>query len=339
MNRFNEIVEEIKNVFENGDPDFKKNQKKGPDKEVILNGTKARGAGYRIRKELKDQFNIVPITSPDQEIPKYDEPTILFFDLKRLEGVPDHFKRYAMEDENIKLLVVDVDRRETHVSGFSFQVDTNYYLKGFERDIDPAISRMVAELYFNVDYAVDEEGIELGGSIVRPYFKTSSLIEYDRSRDILEGILKSVIRKFNPEVIISRGVSGVPPEDDVRMYELAKPLAESLGIESAMIGKNREGYFIKGNIYGRRCLLLEDVVGNANTKIDLIDKIQGEAGRIEACVVLLDRNEGAKDRVEKRRRVQLVSLTDIDMYNKVSAERKETYQKHAERKELARRTY
>jgi orotate phosphoribosyltransferase len=322
MTRFEEIVREIKCVFETGDPESSdKDVRKGPVKEVLLQGTKARGAGYRVRKILKEKYNIVPVTSPDQEIPKYDVPTILSFDLKRLEGVPEHFKQYVMENENAKLLVVDVDRREKPVSGFSYSVDANHYLKGFERDIDPAISMIVAELYLNVDNAVDEEGIELEGRLIKPYFRTSALIEYDRSRVILEGILASIVMKFNPDVIASREVTGKPPEDDVRMYELAEPLAKRLGLEAVMIKEEGDKYSIEGNVDKKRVLLLKDVLGTGDTTQKIIDALKEEKANIAGGIVLLDRNEGASRRLGMDR-YDLYSVTDLDMYQYVAAQKR-----------------
>ncbi|MBW2982546.1 phosphoribosyltransferase [Candidatus Woesearchaeota archaeon] len=329
MTRFEEIFQDIRRVFEKGDPGQqgmrlpgeKNEERKGPIKEVLLQGTKARGAGYRVRKRLKDQFRIVPVTSSEQEIPKYSDPTILFFDLKKLEGVPERFKQYVMENENTKLLVVDVDGREDSVSGFSFSVDTNHYLKGFERDIDPSISRIVAELYLNVDNAVDEEGIELGGEIIKPYFRTSALIEYDRSRVILEGILASIVMKFNPDVIASREVTGKPPEDDVRMYELAEPLAKRLGLEAVMIKEDGDKYSLQGDVEKKRVLLLKDVLGTGDTTQKIMDTLEEEKAHIAGSIVLLDRNEGASKRLGWNK-YDIYSVTDLDMYQYVAAQKK-----------------
>ena len=331
MTGFDEFVQEIKYTFKTGGM---KVQEKHPDdekittlKEVILFGSKARGAGYRVRKALQDEFNFVPVTFPEQKIQECKEPTVFYMDMKRIVHIPQRFREYAKSHENVSILVVDVNKKEKHIPKFSYSFDADHFIKEGEKDIDPAISKIVAELYLNVYGAVDEEGIVIPGKgLVKPYFKTSFLIDYERTRDILEGMISSVVRKFDPDVIASRETVGVVPED-VKMYELAKPIAKRLGIESAMIEKGPGGYFTAADLRKTRVLLLEDVIGDAATKIKLIKAlrergaVEKEKGRVNACVVLLDRNEGARKALEKEK-VELYSLTDLATYERLAAERK-----------------
>jgi len=326
MTRFEEAVKDIKYIFEHGrakpyEKALEDDGTKGTLREVILQGSKAIGAGYRVKKRLQNDFNIISLTK-DMEIKRPFAPTIVFVDLRKTPEIPPYLVEMAKNQTNLKLLVVDVESRLKYEKGFSFPIHADYYLTGFEKDIDPAISRMTAELYLNVDYAVNEEGITFpDGHVVKPYFKTSLLIGFDRSRDILEGILSSVVRKFDPEVIVSREITGKPPEDDVRMYELAEPIAKRLGIESKMIKRNGDGYYVEEEFHGKRVLLLKDVVGDAATTVQLIDMLEEKKGDVKSCVVLLDRNEGAKE-ILAERRVELYSLTGLAMYEKLAAERK-----------------
>jgi len=328
--RFKEIIEDIRYTFKTGGirqqglySGIGRDEKRVTTlKEIVLYGSKARGAGYRVRKALQNEFDFVPVASPDQEIPELNQPTVFYIDVKRIGKVPERFRKYAKEHANASILVVDVNGKEKHAPGFSYTIDANYFIHGLEKDIDPIISRTVAELYINVYHAVDEEGIEIPKKgLVKPYFKTSFLIDYDRTRDILEGIISSVVRKFDPDVIASREIVGIAPED-VKMYELARPIAERLKIQSAMLEKQNGDYaVIKGDVRGKRALLLDDVVGDAGTKIKLVKAIRKREGVVNACVVLLDRKEGARERLEKEG-VELYSLTDLATYQRLAAERK-----------------
>jgi orotate phosphoribosyltransferase len=331
--KFKEIIDDISYTFETGSvkPQGMRLSKEEEEKrittirEVILYGSKARGAGYRVRKALQDKFDFIIVASPDQEVPESDKPIVLYIDLAKIDNVPDRLKEYAEEHDNVSMLVIDVNRKEKHVIGFSYTIDANYFIPGFEKDIDPTISEIVSGLYLNVYHAVDEDGVEIPGKgLVKLFFRTSILIDWNRTRDILEGCITSVVRKFDPDVIASRETVGVAPEG-VRMYELAKPIAERLGIGSAMITKPSGDYIVGGKdnyiVKDKRVLLLEDVVGDAATKIKIIKATRAVGGIIDACVVLLDKNEGGREALKKEG-VELYSLTDLATYEKLAAERK-----------------
>ncbi len=307
-------------------------------KEVVIHGPKARGAGYRIRKKLNEEnYEIIPVTEHNQKLPEHDNDgkrRVLFLDLRNFRRFPENLRETAKKEENTNLLVVDVEERHKTKPLFSYTLKADFYQEDFEKDIDREIKRAIAELYLNVDYAVDEEGIRFAnGKFVKPYFKTSVLIDYPRSRDILEGNLSSVIRKFGPDVVASRDVSGIPPDDDVRMYHSIKPIADKLGLEAVVIERNDGDYLLKketkkkdkiimseANVMGSKILLVEDVAGKGDTKVDLARIINYAGGKVENCVVMLNRNEGAKDRLS-REGVNLYSLTDLDTYNMLKKEK------------------
>lgn len=330
MPSFDEIVEEINQIFRykclrNSDG---KNIKLY-HKEVILQGTKARGAGYRLRQKFKDDYEIIQLSHPDQNIPESNKPVLLWLEIgDSFLSVPQSLRERVKQRENVYLLVVDVSKQAVREEGFSYLIErVNYFLTESEKDVDRAISKMAAELYLNVDYAIDEEGITFpDGKIVKPYFKTSYLIDYERSRDILEGLICSTIRKFSDDakVIVSKEIAGVSPEDNIGMYDLAKSVAKKLEMPSEPIIKTTDGKFIlswKDTTKHRKIILLEDVVGDGATKVKLIDAIRKANGIPKACVVVLDRNEGAKEKL-RRRGVELYSLTDIEMYKKILQERR-----------------
>lgn len=316
---FDDMIKEIEYILKEEKP-LGTLDHPGGCKEIILHGPKARGAGYRVRKRLKNDYEFINITDPEQTLPISDKPIVLYIDLRNFDQVPENLRELAKSRKDVKILAIDSQDKDKGISLFSFELAADYYLYGFEKDIDPEISRAVASLYANVDYAFDKDGVESAKGLVKPYFKTSVLIDYPRSRDILEGNLSSVIRKFNPEVIASRETVGVPPED-VRMFELAQPLAEKLGIEAVRLEKTNGGYSVDGNVKHKDVLLLEDVVGDGTTKIKLVNAIKRAEGFIKSCIVLLDRKEGAKERLEAEK-VELYALTDIDWFNFVAAEKK-----------------
>ena len=180
--RFEDIIKEIIEIYGKGYITTKeiqpeKDEEKLCLKEVRLHGSRARGAGYRVRKVLSSEYEIIDIKENDQRFPEPTDPTILFLDLK---DVPDYsniltrIRNISKKQENTKLLLVDVNDQIKHEKGFSYSVEADYFLDKFDKDIDPAISRIVSELYLNVDYAVDPEGIvSTDGDLIKPYFKTS----------------------------------------------------------------------------------------------------------------------------------------------------------------------
>ena len=322
--QFDSLVGDLRSIFEKGFVDITYPGEKPNLKEVVLWGEQAWGAGYRLRKKLSDRCDFISVSDNDDKIPikKTKRPVVLYVDLGNFSGNLEKIRDIARQRHNVKILMVDVKgNQHSAIKGFSYAVRADYFLPGFERDIDPAISRMVSELYLNVDFAVDKEGVRFNdGSFVKPYFKTSFLIDYSRSRDILEGILSSVIRKFEPEVIASRKVAGKPPEDDVKMYDLAAPIAERLGLESAMIERDDGIYTTEADIKNKRILLLDDVVGDGKTKLALIRSLKMVGGDVSSCVVLVDRLEGAADRL-KPEGVTLYSLTDLKTYERLAVKK------------------
>ena len=167
------------------------------------------------------------------------------------------------------MFVVDVEDRLESMENSTYSILADYMLNSLHKDIDKGIPNFIAGLYTQTEKAIVEDGVIINGKLVYPFFRTDELVRYLRTRDMIEGIVSSIIRKFDPEVIASREVSG--EVYDVKMHELAKPIADRLGIEAVSIERNGgDKYFVKGDVDGKRVLLLEDVIGSGDTKLELI---------------------------------------------------------------------
>ncbi|MEM7813866.1 MAG: phosphoribosyltransferase family protein [Candidatus Aenigmatarchaeota archaeon] len=314
--RFESLLKDISYVFKTGRVPDSSESEIGGIREVILWGSRAIGAGYRVRKHLQSDYSIQPVTSADQEV-QATGPTILYLNTKNFKGDFGQFRAMVSRNDNIRLLVVDPDGEHSRARN-AYCIYTNYFLSPSDQDIDPAISRMLVSLYRNMDYAVEEDGVRFpDGRVVKPYFRTSVLINYPRTRDILEGVLSSAVRKFNPDVLASREVSGRPPEDDVRMYELAEPIARKLGLSAVKLTRKGSGYVAEHDLGGAHVLLLEDVVGTGETKLALVEALENAKGNVRACVVLLDRMEGAAAKLGACG-VELYSVADMTVYQEMS---------------------
>ena len=195
--------------------------------------------------------------------------------------------------------IVLMDRSEEHVRDiYDALTNIQTFMELKERrnqqngvfDIDRVIEEAMADLYLNVfDAFVNyREGIQ------QPYFQTSEIIEYSRSRPILEGLLLSVFQKFpNTDVIASRELIGASYQHKVRMYELAETIAQHLGMEAVKIEETteKEKYVIDSDIEGKSVLVLDDVVMSGKTIAFLKRAVDRAHGEYNGAVVLMDRSE------------------------------------------------
>jgi len=306
MTSFDKLVNDIYNVLAKGR--LQEDHVNVDYRELILHGIRSRGACYRVMKRLKNRLNFIYISQPDQTLPKESQYSpshqhVLVLDMGNFGEHLAHFREIAEKRKDMRLMIAADEEGNLKGSQKSFSVAADYYLSGFEKDIDPPIAEMTAALYLNVDGAV------IFGKD-KPYLQTAFLIEYPRSRDMLEGILSSVVRKFSPQVLASREIVGVPDVTDVRMYELTETIAKKLGLESAMIEKNGEGeYAVRGDIADKRVLPLDDVVGTGNTIVKIVRTIRKAGGIVKHCVALFDREEGAASKLAEND-AELYALTN-----------------------------
>jgi orotate phosphoribosyltransferase len=215
--------------------------------------------------------------------------------------------------------LVLVDRREGDVKvdiPITALMDMDTFRDSESEGLIPAISRMTAALYLNVfDAFVDYESVSMEDGKKFPfYFKTSELVDYDRSQLILEGLIAAYITMmdFNPDVIVARETAGIPPEDDVNMYSLAQAVANRLGVESAMATEEEERYIINGDVKDKTVLLLGDVLASGDHKRALGNAVTEAGGNLGQCLVLMDRLEGGKEALEGY--LDVYTMNDVDVF-------------------------
>jgi len=91
----------------------------------------------------------------------------------------------------------------------------------------------------------------------------------------------------------------------------------------ARTGEMKE-YWIEGMIpeefEGKKALLTEDLITDGKSKIDFINGIRNSGGKVQDCIVCVDRQQGGRERLEKEG-VRLYSVTDLDTILMVGKER------------------
>lgn len=301
-------------------------------------GPRARGMAHRIKYELRDDISFVDVNG---EIPEVNSQAsnIVYcldratsdIDLDELKG-----KRCVVIDES-----EHVDSKKGYCS-----IKADYFIDNSISDIDPGISRLVSELYINVfDAFVNYENIqepteekvvdlknsqELTEEKVPFYFRTAELIDYSRSRVILEGLIASVAMKFKPDYIASRELCGIKGKNEVRMYDLAERVAkimsnegrevDSLKIED--IGNNdpdwmkkHTSYIIKNNenknLDKKKIMILDDVLRDGSQKEELAKAVRYTGADPYKCVVLLDRMESNLHDFPKD---WIYAMTDVETF-------------------------
>jgi orotate phosphoribosyltransferase len=359
--KFKDLVSDIKAELEKTDSEYKG---------VLLQGPRARGAAHRMRHDLRDDFEFVEVRG-EQSIelskPNIQDPNFLGWDEKRRKVYSNDVKsapfrsvkekdaagvvskkpprvclvdmKYNQRMPQIgysRPLVVDQENI-SGLQGFHDVSDMAYFLDHSAHDIDRPASELVAGLYLNVQGAF-VEGDDLislqklhNGKKPPYYFRTAELVNNQASRYILEGLIASAILKFDPEVIASREIVGIPGKTDVKMYELAKQIVERLnnGLEAARITEWRQGdpewmkkadYVVRddedkvtqiGDDYSKkkRVLLLEDVIVDGAHKNQLTKTLNFSRSEPERCLVLVDRREGYV-----KTDIPIDALMDIDTF-------------------------
>ena len=132
--RFDDIIKAIIKIYEKGYITANEIQpeEKFCIKEVRLHGSRARGAGYRVKKVLSSEYEIIDIKENEQEFPESKNPTILFLNLEDIADYSNILARIrdtAKKRENIKLLLVDINDQIKHEKDFSYSIDADYFLE------------------------------------------------------------------------------------------------------------------------------------------------------------------------------------------------------------------
>jgi len=107
---------------------------------------------------------------------------------------------------------------------------------------------------------------------------------------------------------------------------LLPSIAYKLRMPCIIVRKERKSYGIRGRITGGRIedgdrfIFFDDVVTSGESKIEGVRPIEEAGGKIEAILVVVDREQGGKEEL-KRRGYRLVSVTRISEVIRVLVER------------------
>ena len=107
---------------------------------------------------------------------------------------------------------------------------------------------------------------------------------------------------------------------------LLPSIAYKLRMPCIIVRKERKSYGVRGRITGGRIedgdrfIFFDDVVTSGESKIEGVRPIEEAGGKIEAILVVVDREQGGKEEL-KRRGYRLVSVTRISEVIRILVER------------------
>jgi len=288
---------------------------------IQLIGRNAEGLFHYLKQHLPNDFGLKVIDSRKNKGASISANTVVgveFRNGKLPSGLGD--KLIIIDQENhLSSLNKNKKSKDDDLLKKPFSMGAEFYIND-ERthDLDIMISKATANLYLDVfDAFVTYHD--------QPFFDTTELIDYERSKPILMGLLESAMDKFpRVEVIAGREILKAHGQKDVRMYEIAKMLAKRIGIDYAKIEKTEKtdhprhnDYIIRrNNLQGKKILLLEEVLETGKTIEALKKTINYTHGKYQNTVVLIDISR----EVHKS---DIYALTNKDVFENLRQEREE----------------
>ena len=255
---------------------------------IWISGRNSEGLYQYIKRNY--QANFVELGKDEASIPETaDKDALVVVRTSDLDRVN------ALGDSHTLVVIDPKDQILPNYDRF-YGMSASHYVEGERKvDLDIAISHSMAELYLQTFGAYQDHEDQ-------PFFVTAELVDYSRSRVILEGLLQSAIMKFpnrdhgqKPVILASREITGV--KEPVRMYELAETLAGKLGMEPVKIEKttDKDGswmkdYVIRSNLEDRSVIVLDDVVKTGQTVENLALAVLQAKGKLLQTVVCMNRS-------------------------------------------------
>ena len=138
------------------------------------------------------------------------------------------------------------------------------------------------------------------------YIDLRILPSYPESFDIISGELAKAAGELDIDVIAGAETAGIP---------YAAAIALKAKMPMVYVRKRPKRYGTNSMIEGLlnkddKCVLIDDLVTNAGSKLDFIDGIRNEGAIVEDVLVTLDRGQGAVEALEKEG-VKLHSLITL----------------------------
>jgi uridine monophosphate synthetase len=126
------------------------------------------------------------------------------------------------------------------------------------------------------------------------------------SMDAITDALAAKVNKLNPDVIAGAETAGIP---------LAAVISIKTGIPMAYVRKKPKNYGTHSQVEGvfkkgDKAVLIDDMITNGWSKVDFIEGLRAKGLVVEDCLVVVDREQGGTETLEKNK-VHLHSLITL----------------------------
>lgn len=127
------------------------------------------------------------------------------------------------------------------------------------------------------------------------YIDLRILPSFPEQFGVVIGEMAKLVKKLGVDVIAGAETAGIP---------LAAAIAIKTGIPMVYVRKRPKDYGTRSQIEGilnngNKAVLIDDLITDGNSKIGFVEGVKRQGGIIEDVVVILDREQGGKEMLEK----------------------------------------
>lgn len=145
------------------------------------------------------------------------------------------------------------------------------------------------------------------------YFDLKRIISYPREFDIITDILSKKVKEMNPDKIAGASTAGIP---------FATAISLKTNIPMIYVRRQPKAYGTRSQIEGvirknENILLIDDVATDGDSELDFVRGIKNAGAKIKTLLVLIDHEQGAKEKL-RRENINLICLiTARDIINQL----------------------
>lgn len=146
------------------------------------------------------------------------------------------------------------------------------------------------------------------------YIDLRILPSFPEPFSVVIGEMAKIVKKLNIDIIAGAETAGIP---------LAAAIAMKTGIPMVYVRKRPKDYGTRSQIEGilnkgNKVVLIDDLITDGSSKIGFVDGVKRQGGIIEDIVVILDREQGGKEMLEKNglKLHSLIKLRELLEYMK-----------------------
>lgn len=162
----------------------------------------------------------------------------------------------------------------------------------------------IAEVLINRKLLLVGNFVLASGKVSPYYLDLKKLPSYPEFRDIIKEAIERV-KNLDFDIVIGVATGGIP---------IASFIACELGKPVGYVRLDKKGYgtnvSIEADVYGKKILLVDDVATTGSSLERAIIELNRENGKVLYALVVIDRQEGAKKKIEELG-VKFLSLYNI----------------------------